>query len=165
MIVTEIPRLAADVFGGRAEHGALDRHPAVRRVVMSRRQETLDGKAEQDDPTVLAVEVPPGNFVHRVETGDGTDLEAHFLQLGPGAAKKLDGGADGEVEAIEAAVERGERRTNDLAAPEPSVPAVARAASRSGSGASGTTTRHAESLSVAVACGAASESGLLADVA
>ena len=57
MVVAEIPRLAADVLRRCPEHGALDRHTAVRRIVVPRGEEPLDGKTEQHDALVLAVEV------------------------------------------------------------------------------------------------------------
>lgn len=156
MVVAEIPGLAPDVLSRSAEHGALDRHPAVRRVIVPRRQETLDRQAEQHDPTVLAVEVPARHLVGRVERRDRSDLESDLLQLRPGAAEEFDGGAHGQVEPVESAVEGSERRPDDLAAPEAPVASVPRAAPRGCRSASGTAAGHDESLSGARARGAAS---------
>lgn len=124
MFVTEVPGLSADVLGGGAEHGPLDRHAPMGGVIVTGWQEPLDRQAEQDDALVVAVEVPPRHFVSRLVQRHRADLEAHVLQFGPAAAEELHRGADDEIEAVDAAVERSERRANDLAASDASVAAV-----------------------------------------
>jgi hypothetical protein len=114
--VAQIPRLTADVLGSRPEHGALDRHPAVGCIVVTRRQKTLDGESEQHDALVLPVKVPARHLLGRVESRNRADLEPDVLQLGPGSAEELDGRADREVEPVETTIERGQRWTHDLAA-------------------------------------------------
>ncbi len=151
----EVPGLATDVLRGCAEDGALDRHAAVCGVVVPGGKEPLDGEPEQHDAPILAVEIPPRHFLRRVETGDRADLEADLLQLGPRSAQELHRGADGEVESVDAAVERSERRTHDLAAAEPPVATVPRAAPWCGGGMGGTTTGHDESLGRTASRGAA----------
>lgn len=154
--MTEIPGLTADVLRRSAEDGALDGHPTVRRIVVPRRQETLDRQAEEDDPSALAVEVPARNMVGRLDGWDRTDLEPDLLQFGPRAAEELDGGSDGQIESVDASIERSERRPHDLTATQSAVPSVAGPAPRGCSTASGAATRHDESLGGAGARGAAS---------
>lgn len=142
MVVAEIPRFAPDVLRGSTEHGALDRHPPVRRVVVTRGEEPLDGKPEEDDPTVLPVEPPARHLVGRLEGGDGPDLEPDLLEFRPGAPQEFDGGPHGQVESIEPTIEGSEWRTDDLAATETAVSAVPRSAPGGCGSASGTATRH-----------------------
>lgn len=154
MVVAEIPRLAADVLRSSPEHRALDRHAAVRGVVMTGRKEALDGQPEQHDALRIAIEIPARHlvscFVHR----HGADLESHVLEFGPAAAEELHGGAHDQVEAVDPAVERGKRRAYDLAASQPPVATVAVSATRSSGGTIGTTTRHVQKSRAW--CGAAS---------
>ena len=151
MVVAEIPRLATDVIGGGAEHGALDGHPAMRRVVVPRGQQPLDRQPEEHDPASLTVDEPARYLVGDVVGGHGTDLETHLLQFGPGAAEELDSRAHGEIEPVDPGLERCERRAHDLAAAETAVPTVTRTAARCCRGASGAATRHDESLGGAFA--------------
>ena len=144
--MAEIPGLATDILRRSPEHGALDRHASVRGVVVPGGQEPLDGKAEQHDTPVLPVEVPARHLFRRVEPRDRSDLEPDVLQLRPRAAEELDGGADGEVESVDATVERSQRRPHDLAASETPVPSVPRTAPRGCGGVSGAATGHDESL-------------------
>ena len=154
--MSEIPGLAADVLGCGSEHRALDGHPAVRGVVVTRGQETFDRETEQHDALILPVEVPARDVVGRVEARNRADLESDVLQFRPGAAEELHRRADGEVEPVEASVQGCERRTYDLAAPETSVSSMPCPAPGGGGGVSGTTTRHDESLGGARSRGAAS---------
>lgn len=146
MVVAEIPRLTADVFRSSPEDGALDRHPSVGCIVVTWRQEPLDGEPEQHDALVLPVEVPARNLLGRVESRNRANLEPDFLQLGPGASEEFDGCADREVEPVEPTIERGQWRTHDLAATETSVSSVPCTAPRRRGGVGGTSTRHDESL-------------------
>lgn len=134
MVVAEIPRFAADVFGCGTEDGALDGHASMRRIVVPRGQEALDGEPEQDDASVLAVEVPPGHLLCRVESRDRTDLEPHVLEFGPRATEEFDRGADGEVEPVDAPVERSQGRPDDLASAQPTVTTVPGTPPSSGGG-------------------------------
>ncbi|MDF2507860.1 MAG: alcohol dehydrogenase [Microbacterium sp.] len=156
MLVAEIPRFTADVLRRGSEHRALDGHAAVCCVVVPRRQEALDGQAEQHDAPVLPVEVPARNCIGRVESRDRPDLETDVLQFRPRPAQEFDRGTDCQIEAIQAAVERGERRTHDLAAAQTAMAAVPRTAPRCGRSVSGAATGHVESLGGADVCGAAS---------
>ncbi len=158
--MTQIPRFAADVFGRCPEDGALDRHSPMRRIVVARGKQAFDGQTEQHDAPHLAVEVPARDFVGCVETRDRPDLEPDVLQLRPGAAQEFDRCADGEVEAVQAPVERRQGRPNDLAATETSVTSVPGAAPRGGGGVGGTATRHDESLGGVRVCGAASPTSM-----
>lgn len=128
VLVAEIPRLTADVFRSGPEHGALDRHPTVRGVVVPRRQETLDGQPEQHDAPVLPIEVPPRNRLGRVEPRDRPDLEPDVLQFRPCPAQELDSRAHRQIETIQTSVEGGERGTNDLAAAQAAMATVPRTA-------------------------------------
>ncbi len=83
VLVAEVPRLTADVLRGGPEHGALDRHPAVRSVVVPRGQEPLDGQPEQHDAPILPIEVPARYRIGSVECGNRPDLEPDVLQLWP----------------------------------------------------------------------------------
>lgn len=158
-MAAEIPRFTTHVLGSRTEDGAFDRHAPVGVVVVSRRQQPLDRQAEQDDPPLLLIEVPSGHLVCRLERRHCPDLEAHVLQLGPRASKELHGGSDGEIESVDATVEGCQRRTNDLAAPQSTVPSVTRAAARGCRGAG--TTGHSESLGRLGAASAARPPGLV----
>lgn len=142
MVVSEVPWLATDVFRRRTEYGALDRHPPVRGIIVSRRQQPFDRQPEEHDACVRAVQIPPWHVVHGVERGHRADLEPDLLQFRPGAAQELDGRADREVEAIQASVERGERRAYDLAAPDPPMATVTGAAPGGGGGGCAAATRH-----------------------
>lgn len=146
MVVAEVPRLTTDVLRRRAEDGALDRHPSVRGVVVSGGQESFDGEAEQHDALVLPVEMPPRHLFGGIESGDRADLEPDLLQLRPGATEKFHGRADGEIESVEASIERGEGRAHDLAASEAPVPPVPCTAPRGCGGVGGAATGHVESL-------------------
>lgn len=160
----EIPGLAADILGGGAEHRALDGHAAVSVVVVTRRKQPFDGKAEEHDTALLTVQMPPGYFLDGVEARHGADLEADVLQLGPGAAEELDGGPDGQIETVDPAIQRSQRRAHDLAASQAAMTTVARATPRSGGG-STASTGHVESLgAVAGGRGAASASACRCDV-
>lgn len=156
MLVAQIPRLATDVLGGGTEYGALDRHPPMRRVVVTRGKQPFDGQTEQHDASVLTVEVPAWNLVGRVETRDRPDLESHLLQLRPGSTEELDRRADREVESVQASVEGREGRPYDLAAAQTSVTSVPSTAPRCGGGVGSATTGHDESLGGVRVCGAAS---------
>lgn len=156
MFVAEIPRFAADVLRSRPEHRALDRHAAVRGIVVPRRQEALDGQPEQHDAPVLPIEMPTRNRFGRFERRYRADLEPDVLEFRPRPAQELDGGSDGQIETIETTVERRERRSDDLAAAQPPVAAVPRTAPWSGRGVSGAATGHVESLGGADVRGAAS---------
>ena len=100
--------------------------------------------------------MPPGDLLRRVEPRDRPDLEPHVLQLGPGAAEELDGGADSQVEAVQTPVEGRERGTDDFASPQAPVSAVPSTAPGSDGGMRGAATGHDESLGGAGVCGAAS---------
>lgn len=143
MVVAEIPRLPAHVLGRRAEDSALDRHPSMRGVVVTGRKKAFDGDAEEDDPPLLTVEMPARHLAVGVVRRQRTDLEPDVLELRPRPAEELDRGADGEIEAIDAPIQRGERRLDDLAAPEAAVSAVPGTAA-SGGGGDGTATGHVE---------------------
>lgn len=146
VVPAEIPGFATDVLRGGPEHRALDRHASVRSVVVPWRKQTFDRKSEEHDPSLLTVEVPSRHVVPGVERRHGSDLEAHVLQFRPGSAEELDRGSDGEIEAVDATVERREGRAYDLAASESTVSPMARSAARRGRGAGAT--GHSESLGV-----------------
>ena len=156
MLVAEVPGLASDVLGGGPEHGALDRHPAMGGVIVAGGQETFDREAEQHDALVLTIQVPAWDLVDRIESRDRPDLEPDVLQFRPGSAEEFHSRADGQVEPVEATVERRERRAHDLAAAETPVSSVPRPAPGCGGGAGGAATRHDESLGGARLPGAAS---------
>ena len=134
MVVAEIPRFAADVLGRCPEDGALDGHSSMRGIVVPRGQEPFDGEPEQDDATVLAVEVPPRDLFRRVERRDRTDLEPHVLEFGPRAAEEFDRGADGEVESVDSSIERSQGRPDDFASAQSTVATVPGTPPSSGGG-------------------------------
>lgn len=145
VVVAEVPGLTADVLSGGAEHCTLDGHATVSVVVVPRREQSFDGKAEEHDAALLPVQIPPRHLLSGVEARHGTDLEAYVLQLRPGAAKELDGGPDGQIETVDPAVQRCQRRANHFAASEATMTAMARATPRGGGGGTAST-RHVESL-------------------
>lgn len=145
MIVPEIPRLSSDIFRGGTEDGALDGHPAVRGVIVPRGEQSFDGQSEEHDPALLTIEIPPGHVLDSVEAGHRSDLEPDVLQLRPSAPQELHRGADRQIEAVDPAVERRERRTHDFAAPESAMPSVPRTTTWRGCG-STATTGHVRSL-------------------
>ena len=148
MIVSEVPGFAPDILGGGSEHGTLDGHATVGGVVVPRGEQALDRQAEQHDPARVTIEVPARHFVGRLLGRHRADLEAHFLQLGPGAAEELHGGADGQIEPVDPPFQGSERRPDDLAAAEPPVTTVPCTAPGSGGGAGCASTLHDESLGV-----------------
>ena len=143
-MTAEIPRLASDVLRRGAEDGALDGHPSVSTVIMARGEQPLDRQAEEHDALLVMVEMPARHLIRRLEGRHRADLEPDLLQFRPGAPEELHGGPHGEVEPVDATVERRERGTNDLTAPETTVAPVSGTTARSGGGAG--TTRHSESL-------------------
>ena len=144
VVAAEVPGLASDVLGRGAENGALDGHPPVGAVIVARREQPLDRKSEEHDALLLVVEVPARHLIRRLERRHRADLEPDLLQLGPGASEELHGRAHGEIEPVDATVERRQGRPHDLAAPETTVAPVSSTTARTGGGAG--TTRHSESL-------------------
>lgn len=140
--MSEIPWITTDVLGRGTEHGTLDRHPAVCRVVVAGGKESFDRQAEENDPPVSVVEVPARYLVAVLEARHRSDLESNLLQFGPGSAQELDGGADGQVESIQPAVQRSQGRAHDLAATQATVSTVSSAAPWCGCGANGATAGH-----------------------
>lgn len=112
-------------------------------VVVSRREQALDRDAEEHDPLARPVEVPPRDLAVGFERRQRPDLEPDVLELRPGAAEEFDSRPHGEVETVDATVERCERRLDDLATTETSVPAVPGTATSGGRG-DGAATGHAE---------------------
>lgn len=146
MIVTELPRVTTDVLGRGAEHRTLDRDSPVRAVVVPWGEESFDRYAKQHDAALLLVDVPTRDAAIIGLLRQGADLEAHIGQLRPGTAKELHGGADGQIESIDSALQRWQRRAYDFAATQPPVPPVPSPATGSGRTAGGPAARHDESL-------------------
>src|SRR5690606_32001973 len=115
-------------------------------VVMPGRQQALDRYSKKDDSALVAVNAPSRDAVIIRAQRESADLEAHLLQFGPGSAQKLHCGADRGIEAIDAAIQRRQRRPNDLAAPQAPVATMARSAARRGGTACGGTVGHDQSL-------------------
>lgn len=148
MVVSEIPGLAPDILGCCPEDGALDRHAPVCGVVVARREQPLDGQAEQHDPARIAIQMPPRHLVGGLVRRHRADLEAHLLQFRPRPAQELHCGAHGQIEPVDPPLQRGQRRADDLAAPDSPVTAVPGATPGSGGCAGCASTLHDESLGV-----------------
>lgn len=144
VVAAEVPGLASDVFRRGPEDRALDGHPSVGAVVVPRGEQPLDRQSEEHDALLLMVEVPARNLIRRLERRHRADLEPDLLQFRPGASEEFHCRAHGEVEPVDATVERCQRRAHDLAAPETTMSPVPSTTARNGGGAG--TTRHSESL-------------------
>ena len=107
----------------------------MRGVVMAGGQEPLDRDAVQHDPARVLIDRPSWNVAGLVFADrHRADLETHVLEFRPRAAQKLDSGADGQIEPVDASVQRRQRRADDLAAPETPVSAVPGATAGHGAG-------------------------------